>query len=128
LKLSPLTYAYIGDAVYELYIRKRLIDEHPQWNPHFYFLKSIEYVKASNQAKALRQLWDNLDDEEKQIVKMGRNAKPKTIPKNATVSDYKFATAFECLIGFLYINNSFQRLDDILQKTYEILNKKGDDK
>ncbi|MEZ0537000.1 Mini-ribonuclease 3 [Caldicellulosiruptoraceae bacterium PP1] len=123
VKYNPLSYAYIGDAVYELFIRDMLIEKYPNFNPHKYHIMSIKYVKASNQAYAIRALWDELDDEEKLIAKKGRNAKPHTIPKNADIVDYKFATAFECLIGYLYLEKREERLQIILQKTFNILTK-----
>lgn len=123
MRLNPLTYAYIGDAIYEEFVRLRVVEENPNLNPHVYHLKSIRYVKASNQAQALKLLWDSLTDEEKDVAKKGRNAKSKTVPKNADVLDYRFATAFECLIGYLYLEGKADRLNYILETAYDILTK-----
>lgn len=119
--LNPLTYAYIGDAVYEQFIRTKVVEENPNLTPHVYHLRSIMYVKAENQAKAMRLIWDILTEEEKIIAKRGRNAKSKTIPKNANVIDYRFATAFECLLGYLYLQGKSERLYFILNTVYEML-------
>jgi ribonuclease-3 family protein len=119
--LNPLTYAYIGDAVYEQFIRTKMVEENPNLTPHVYHLRSIMYVKAENQAKAMKLIWDLLTEEEKSIAKRGRNAKSKTIPKNADVLDYRFATAFECLIGYLYMHGQNERLHFILNIVYEML-------
>ncbi|ADL43095.1 ribonuclease III [Caldicellulosiruptor obsidiansis OB47] len=121
--LNPLTYAYIGDAVYEQFIRTKIVEENPNLTPHIYHLRSIRYVKAENQAKAIKLIWDILTEEEKSVAKRGRNAKSKTIPKNADVLDYRFATAFECLIGYLYMNGKNERLYYILNIVYDTLTK-----
>jgi len=119
--LSPLVYAYIGDAVYELYVRNKVISENPDLTPYHYYLKTTMYVRASSQAVAIRKLYERLDENEKRIVKKGRNAKTKTIPKNAKLSDYKYATALETLIGYLYLENNTERLEYILSQVYEII-------
>lgn len=70
---------------------------------------------------AIKKIYEELDEDEKRIVKRGRNAKPKTIPKNAKLSDYKYATALEALIGYLYLENNIERLNYILSQTYNII-------
>ncbi len=119
--LSPLVYAYIGDAVYELYVRNKVISENPDLTPYHYYLKTTKYVRASSQAIAIKKLYEMLDENEKRIVKRGRNAKSKTVPKNAKLSDYKYATALETLIGYLYLENNTERLEYILSQVYEII-------
>ncbi|WAM31069.1 Mini-ribonuclease 3 [Caldicellulosiruptor naganoensis] len=119
--LSPLVYAYIGDAVYELYVRNKVISENPDLTPYLYYLKTTMYVRASSQAVAIKKLYEKLDENEKRIVKRGRNAKTKTISKNAKLSDYKYATALETLIGYLYLENNIERLEYILSQVYEII-------
>ncbi|WAM34432.1 Mini-ribonuclease 3 [Caldicellulosiruptor morganii] len=119
--LSPLVYAYIGDAVYELYVRNKVISENPDLTPYLYYLKTTMYVRASSQAIAIKKLYEKLDENEKWIVKRGRNAKTKTIPKNAKLSDYKYATALETLIGYLYLENNIERLEYVLSQAYEII-------
>lgn len=119
--LNPLVYAYIGDAVYELYVRNKVISENPDLKPYQYYLKTTMYVKASSQAMAIKKLYEKLSESEKRIVKSGRNAKTKTVPKNAKLSDYKHATALETLIGYLYLENNIERLEYILSQVYEII-------
>ncbi len=118
-QLSPLTWAYVGDAVYELYIRTHLINT-TKLKPHELHIKSIKYVKAKAQAELLQQLEDILTEEEKDIVRRGRNTKINHIAKNATVQDYIYATAFEALIGYLYLTKQEQRLETIFNKIVEI--------
>lgn len=117
--LSPLTLAYIGDAVYELYVRKRIICEHTDMPPHKLHLLSIRYVKANAQSNSINYLENELTDEEMAIYKRGRNAKSATIPKNADIADYRRATGFEALLGFLYLKNDSARLEYIMHSAYE---------
>lgn len=96
-ELSPLTWAYIGDAVYELYIRKKLI-ENTRLKPHKLHLESVKHVKAAAQAETLRKIEENLTEEEKEIVRRTRNTKNHHLPRNSNVNEYMYATAFEGLI------------------------------
>ena len=114
-QLSPLTWAYVGDAVYELYIRTHLINT-TNLKPHELHIKSIKYVKAKAQAEALQKLEEILTDEEKDIIRRGRNTKINHTAKNATLQDYMYATAFEALIGYLYLTKQEQRLETIFNK------------
>ncbi len=114
--LSPLTWAYVGDAIYELYIRTSLINK-TKLKPHKLHVESIKYVKAKAQADLLKQILPELTDEEKEIVRRARNAENHHLPKNADPQDYMYATAFEGLIGFLYLAKKDERLKEILEKT-----------
>ena len=116
--MSPLTWAYIGDAIYELYIREHLI-ETTNLKPNRLHREAIKFVKASEQANALKQIQDMLTDEEKEIVRRGRNTQNHHLPKNANLDDYTHATAFEALIGYLYLCKNETRLNKILQKVIE---------
>ena len=115
-QLSPLTWAYIGDAVYELYIRTYLTNT-THLKPHELHIKSIKYVKAKAQADILMKIEETLTDEEKDIVRRGRNTQTHHTAKNATVQDYMYATAFEALIGYLYLAKQDERLEEILKKS-----------
>ena len=108
--LSPLTWAYVGDSVYELYIRTKLINE-TKLKPHNLHIEAIKYVKAGAQAKLLKQI----EDEEKEIVRRGRNAQNHHLPKHADVHEYMYATAFEALIGYLYLTKQNERLSQIFE-------------
>jgi len=111
---SPLVLAYIGDAIYEVFVRTIVISDGnaPVNKLH---IKSISYVKAKAQADTLRELNDMLTPEEQNVARRGRNAKSGTIPKNADLIEYKHATGFESLIGYLYLKKDFDRLLFILK-------------
>ncbi len=111
--LSPLTWAYVGDCVFELYIRTNLVNQ-THLKPHKLHIESIKYVKAQAQANILKEIEKNLTEEEKEIVRRGRNAESHHLPKNAKVQDYRYATAFEALIGYLYLTKKRERLKEIL--------------
>ena len=115
--MSPLTWAYVGDSVYELYIRVYLANT-TNLNPHKMHVESIKYVKAGAQAKAVKELieTDFLTDDEKEIVRRGRNTQNHHLPKNSNVQEYMYATAFEALIGYLYLTKQHTRLKEILDK------------
>ena len=112
--LSPLTWAYVGDAVYELYIRTNLVNN-TKLKPHKLHIESIKYVKAKAQAEILKRIEYDLTDEEKDIVRRARNAENHHLPKNADPADYMYSTAFEGLIGFLYLTKRDERLKEILK-------------
>ena len=111
--MSPLVWAYIGDGVYELFIRNKLINK-LNVKPHRLHVESIRYVKAKSQAEILERIKDNLTEKEIEIVKRGRNTENHHVAKNASVADYSHATAFEALIGYLYLTKQDERLKEIL--------------
>ena len=111
--LSPLTWAYVGDCVYELYIRTKLINQ-TNLKPHKLHIETIKYVKAQAQAELLKSIYEKLTEEEKDIVRRGRNAENHHLPKNCDVQNYMYATAFEALIGYLYLTKKNQRIKEIL--------------
>ena len=112
--LSPLTWAYVGDSVYELYIRTNLVNN-TKLKPHKLHIESIKYVKAKAQAEILKRIESDLTDEERDIVRRARNAENHHLPKNAEPADYMYSTAFEGLIGFLYLTKKDERLKEILK-------------
>lgn len=112
-QMSPLTWAYVGDAVYELFIRTNLTNN-TNLKPNKLHTEAIKYVKAQAQSNILKRLDSILSDDEKDIVRRGRNAQNHHIAKNATLEDYTFSTAFEALIGFLYLTRQDDRLKEIL--------------
>lgn len=112
--MSPLTWAYVGDCVYELYVRTKLVDN-TNMKPHALHVEAIKYVKAQAQAQILNKIYDNLTDDEKDIVRRGRNADNHHLPKNANLHDYMYSTAYEALIGYLYLTNQIERLKEILE-------------
>lgn len=112
--MPPLVWAYVGDAVYELYIRTYLVNT-TKLNPHKLHIEAINYVKAKAQARSLEELMEKLTDEEKEIVRRARNAENHHLPKNADVREYMYSTAFEGLIGYLYLTKQGERLKQILE-------------
>ena len=112
--MSPLTWAYVGDGVYELYIRTKLINE-TNMKPHALHIEAIKYVKAQAQAEILNKIYDKLTEEEKEIVRRGRNSENHHLPKNANVQEYMYSTAYEALIGYLYLTKQTERLQEILR-------------
>jgi ribonuclease-3 family protein len=117
--LSPLTWAYVGDAIYELFIRTHLVNN-TKLKPHKLHIESIKYVKAKAQANILKELMDKLSEEEKEIVRRARNAENHHLPKNANPEDYMYSTAFEGLIGYLYLSKKDERLKEILDESLKI--------
>lgn len=111
--MSPLTWAYVGDGVFELFIRTHLVNT-TRLKPHMLHIEAIKYVKAEAQGKILNKIQEQLTAEEKDIVRRGRNAENHHLPKNATVEEYSYSTAFEALIGYLYLTKQDKRLDEIL--------------
>ncbi len=111
---SPLVLAYIGDAVYELYIRQMLLMK-GNMPVHKLHRQATTYVKAKAQSNIVLQIMSELTEEEIRIYKRGRNAKSGTTPKNANIGDYRRATGFEALIGYLYLKGEVQRLTNLLE-------------
>lgn len=111
--MNPLTWAYIGDAVYELYIRENLI-ENTNLKPHKLHIEAVKKVKAGAQSEILQKIEEKLNDEEKEIIRRTRNTKNHHLPKNSNVKEYMYATAFEGLIGYLYLMRKEERLKEIL--------------
>ena len=114
--LSPLTWAYVGDSIYELYIRTNLVEK-TNLKPHKLHIETIKYVKAHAQAETLEKIYDKLSEEEKDIVRRGRNTQNHHLPKNSNVQEYMHATAFEALIGYLYLTKKNTRLKELLEIT-----------
>ena len=117
-QMSPLVWAYMGDAVYEKFIREYVIRQGLCKNGLLH-KKSIKYVSAKGQSQILKEIEDFLTDEEKDIVRRGRNSNPHSTAKNADIVEYKYATGFEALIGWLYLNEKEERLEEILKKSVE---------
>ncbi|MCI5733678.1 MAG: Mini-ribonuclease 3 [Tenericutes bacterium] len=114
MEYNSLVLAYIGDAIYEVLVRKYLIDKN--------FVKvndlqkhALNYVIAKNQALFLKELLDNnfFTSDEIEIIKRARNTKTHSKPKNCDILTYKHATALESVFGYLYMNNKFDRIKEI---------------
>lgn len=111
---SPLTLAYIGDGIYELLIRTIVICE-GNCPPQKLHKKSSNLVKAEKQSQMMEILEPILTEEEYTVYKRGRNAKSYTMAKNATMSDYRRATGFEALMGYLYLTDQNIRMIDLIK-------------
>jgi ribonuclease-3 family protein len=110
---SPLVLAYIGDTVYELFIRTLVVSK-GNLPVHKLHKQSVGFVKAKAQSDTVHRLMESLTPEEQEVVRRGRNAKSGTIPKNADVVEYKYATGFESLLGYLYLRKEHERLMQVL--------------
>ncbi len=117
---SPLALAYIGDAVHTMYIRSRILETGDKKVNELHKLCSF-FVKANAQSRVILKLLSELTKEEEAVYKRGRNAKSYTVPKNADVTDYRHATGFEALIGYLYLSKDVERLEYLLDRSYEII-------
>lgn len=120
--LNPLVWAYIGDSVYELFIRTNLVNNSNE-KVHKLHVNAVKFVKAAGQAKILKAIEKELTEEEQNIVRRTRNTQNHHIAKNATPAEYSYATAFEGLIGYLYLNKRDGRLKYILSRVLEEGNK-----
>ena len=115
---SPVVLAYIGDAVYELMIRTILVDQGNR-QANTLHKKASTYVKASAQAAMAEAFLPDLTEEELQYFKRGRNAKTVSMAKHATMHDYRHATGFEALIGYLYLTDQMNRMIDLIKMGME---------
>lgn len=115
-QLHPLALAYMGDALYEVFIRQYMISQ-ANHRPNHMHRTATRYVSAKAQAKALELLLPLLSEEEHDVVKRGRNAKSGSAPKNTDVLVYRHSTAFECLLGYLFYSGRHERLEEVMRHT-----------
>lgn len=116
---SPLVLAYIGDAVYEVYTRERILSENPDMPAHKLHTENIKYVKADAQSHSVSVVAEILTEEETAVLKRGRNAKSKMSPKNADIVDYRRATGLEALFGYLHLKGEGDRLLELMKMAFE---------
>lgn len=117
---SPLTLAYIGDGIYDLIIRTVVV-ERANRSANELHKRTTKYVKAQAQAAMISVLEEHLTEEEAVIYKRGRNAKSYTTAKNASVGDYRKATGFEALMGYLYLEDKMERALELVKTAIEKL-------
>ena len=117
---SPLTLAYIGDAVYDLIIRTLVVNKGNQQVQKLH-KETSTMVQASAQARMITALNDQLSEEEHAVYKRGRNAKSASPAKNQSISDYHKATGFEALLGYLYLKNDWKRMMELIKTGLEAL-------
>ena len=110
---SPLTLAFVGDCIYDLVIRT-IVVERGNTAPGVLHTKKSSIVKAQAQAAQADALMEELTAEEQAVYRRGRNAKSHTMAKNATVTDYRSATGFEALMGYLYLTDQMERMMEVV--------------
>lgn len=115
-QMRPLALAYVGDAVYDVFVRQYVLTL-PSHRPQALHRLTSQYVSAKAQAQAARQLLPFLDDEEQMMFLRGRNAKGHAPPQGTSVIDYRLSTAIECLFGYLYYSRRMERLRQLMQMT-----------
>lgn len=116
--MNPVLLAYVGDVVFSLYVRLRFLAA----SSHVRVIHDLssKAVSAVYQAKALAALMDTLNEQELAVVKRGRNTK-SSVPQSASVHEYRMSTAFEALIGWLFLNNEDERLGTIMEQAFNII-------
>ncbi|PWK05655.1 Mini-ribonuclease 3 [Tumebacillus permanentifrigoris] len=119
-EMPGLALAYMGDAVWEMYIRQHLLCK-GEMQPNSLHKYATRYVKAKSQAGVLHFLAESLSEEEMSVMKRGRNAKSGSTPKNGDLIDYRHATGFESLLGYLYLQGRFERLQELATRSIEWL-------
>ncbi len=118
--MNPVKLAYIGDVVYELYVRLYVIHVEKR-GVNLLNKKTVSFVNAGAQAKVARSLEEILTEEEWMVLKRGRNQKSLTAPKNANIGDYKYATGFESLLGYLYLMGETDRVREIVMHAVQLI-------
>ncbi|GAB6992514.1 Mini-ribonuclease 3 [Paenibacillus pini] len=118
--IPPIVLAYIGDAIYEVAIRQYLISK-ANLRPNQLHRTATGLVSAKAQSMIITELDAVLTEEEREVVRQGRNAKSGSTPKNADVLEYRHATALECLVGYLYYTNQQERMAELIGKGIEFM-------
>ncbi|MBN4062822.1 MAG: Mini-ribonuclease 3 [Alkaliphilus sp.] len=118
--MSPLVLAYIGDAVLELYIRSYLVNKKTV-SVNVLHKTATNYVKAKAQSMIVHTLKEELSEMEWSYVKKGRNQKTHTVAKNASLQDYRYATGYETLLGYLFLTKKTKRLEELIGKSIKII-------
>jgi ribonuclease III family protein len=121
-QLNSLALAYMGDAVYEEYVRRHLLQS-GKVKPHQLHREGTKYVSAKAQCQVLFRILNEqlLTEAEHAVVMRGRNAKSGTVPKNTDVQTYRYSTAFEALMGYLYLSSETERLEELILKAFSIV-------
>ncbi|PMC34186.1 ribonuclease III [Bacillus sp. UMB0899] len=118
--LNSLALAYIGDAVFEIYVRHYLLSK-GTIRPNQLHNQAKRFVSAKAQASVLHHFYSQeiFSEEEQGVLRRGRNAKSGTIPKNTNVQTYRYSTSFEALIGYLYLEKKHERLEELIERSFE---------
>lgn len=124
--LNSLALAYVGDAVFEIYVRHHLLLK-GSIRPNQLHNQAKRFVSAKAQASILHYLFslELFSEEEEGVIRRGRNAKSGTIPKNTDVQTYRYSTAFEALLGYLYLEKKHDRLEELIEKAFQFIDGEG---
>lgn len=117
---SPLTLAYLGDAAYELIVRTIFV-KRANCQPQKLHHQVTSLVSARTQARMIEGLMGGLTEEERAVYRRGKNSKPYTKAKNASMQEYLEATGFEAVMGYLYLQEEFERMDELVRRGMEIV-------
>ncbi len=115
---SPLSLAFVGDAVYEQFVRSKVIEENPDMPASKLYKETVKRVRAHAQSVSMNTVCDMLTEDELEMYKRGRNAKSVTTPKNADITEYRRATGLETLVGYVYMTGNEDRLYEIMTAAY----------
>jgi len=121
-QLNSLALAYMGDAVYEMYVRHYLLQK-GSVRPNQLHNQAKRYVSAKAQSAVIHQMLDDgfFTEEEQAVIRRGRNAKSGTVPKNTDVQTYRYSTAFEALLGYHFLQNDKDRIHSIIERVFQII-------
>ncbi|MFQ3546404.1 Mini-ribonuclease 3 [Halobacillus rhizosphaerae] len=125
-QLKSLALAYMGDSVYEIYVRQHLI-ESGKVRPQHLHQSAVQFVSAISQAKVVKHWQDAglLTDEEEAVLRRGRNAKSGSVPKNTPVQTYRYSTGFEAVLGFLYLSEQIERLEELTASAIQFVEERS---
>jgi ribonuclease III family protein len=128
-QLNSLALAYMGDAIYETYVRRHLLYS-GKVRPNHLHRTGTTYVSAKAQCKILFQMMDHqlLDEEELAVIMRGRNAKSGSVPKNTDVQTYHYSTAFEALMGYLYLTGKLERLEELIHTAFKYVDERKEER
>lgn len=128
-QLNSLALAYMGDAIYETYVRRHLLYS-GKVRPNHLHRTGTTYVSAKAQCKILFQMMDHqlLNEEELAVIMRGRNAKSGSVPKNTDVQTYHYSTAFEALMGYLYLTGKIERLEELIHTAFKYVDERKEER
>lgn len=115
---SPLSLAFVGDAVYEQFVRSKVIEEHPDMPAGKLYKETVKKVSAHAQSVSIGAIEQQLTEDELEMYKRGRNAKSPSSPKNADINEYRRATGLETLVGYVYTTGDEDRLYELMNAAY----------
>ena len=120
-ELSPSLWAYLGDALYEVYVREQLILDPAYHNTGELHREAIKYVRAEAQARIVRHLSSRLTAEEQDLIRRGRNFKSGHVPTHTNAVTYRYSTAWESLLGYLYLTGRQERMHELIAAGFTYL-------